>query len=374
MSYEVDIKKIGFNKIFLLSDLHFGVRANSLEWLENQVTFFDRFYIPFLKRTAKEGDILFFLGDFFDNRQLLDINIMNKAIDVVMKLAEVIPVYMMTGNHDIYKKNETDVNSLAAFRFIPNVTVFEKPLIVSNGKSNILVLPWIGNKDDEEAYAKANVKDATFVFAHTDMAGFKYDNGRNITRGVNLQDIGFKRIFSGHIHKRQEMGCMYYIGSPYHTKRGDIGNKKMVFVFDPDNDSMETFENDISSVFQRIHLEDLMEWNLEYASSVLSNNYTDIIVPDKFVHLFNLTKFIELLDSCKYKKIETVGEKVKIDDDFIGIIDGEDIKDILTLLEMSISDLQHPMETLVKLKLLNRDYYEKASKEEVFFERMIDIN
>jgi len=363
--YDVPVQNIKYNRIFLLSDLHFGVRANSLEWLNNQLHFFENFYFPFLKKNAKDEDILFFLGDFFDNRQLLDINVMNKAIDIIFRMSQIMPIYLMAGNHDIYKKYDTDVNSLAPFRFIPNVTIYEDPVIITNGNSKILILPWLGNKEDEEKYAKANTKRAEYIFIHTDMTGFKYDNGKQIVKGVNLRDIkGYKKILSGHIHKRQQIDHMYYIGSPYHTKRGDIGNKKAVYIFEPDNNKLEPFENDLSSVFQRIRLEDLMEWTLEYASMVLANNYTDIIVPDKYIHLFNLTKFIELLEKCPYKKIETVGEKVKIDDDITGIIDGDDIKDILTLLEMSIDDLEHNMEILVKLKILNKKYYNRASKTE----------
>jgi DNA repair exonuclease SbcCD nuclease subunit len=363
--YNVPIQNIDYNKIFLLSDLHFGVRANSLEWLTNQLIFFENFYFPFLKEKAEKGDVFFMLGDWFDNRQLLDINVMNKAIDIIYKISQIMPVYLMTGNHDIYKKNETDVNSLIAFRFIPNVFVIEEPTIITNGKSNILVLPWIGDKEEEEAYAKANSKKAEFIFAHTDMAGFKYDNGRSIVKGVNLHDIkGYKKIFSGHIHKRQQIDHTFYIGSPYHTKRGDIGNQKGVYIFEPNKNKLEFTENNLSSVFQRIKLEDLMEWTLDYTYKVLENNYTDIIVPDKYIHLFNLTKFIELLKDCTYKKIETVGEKVRTDDDFNGIVDGQDIKDILTLLEMSIDELGLSMEILVKLKMLNKLYYEKASKDE----------
>ena len=65
---------------------------------------------------------------------------------------------------------------------------------------------------------------------------------------------------------------------------------------------------------------------------------------------------------CKYKKIETVGERKKYDDELNNALDGIDIKDILTLLEMSIQDLGHQMEVLVKLKVLNKRYYENASK------------
>lgn len=363
LEYQVPTLDIPYNRIFMISDLHFGVRANSLEWLENQLDFFYNFYIPYLEENRREGDVLFMLGDWFDNRQLLDINVLNKAMDLILDMAEMLPLYLMTGNHDIYKKHDTDVNSLAAFKYIPNVTILEDPVVVRSEKSKILVLPWIGNGEKEEAFARANKAD--YIFAHTDIAGFKYDNGFNIKRGAKLKGLpGVKKVYSGHIHKRQEHKDSVYIGSPYSTKRSDIGNKKGVYMLDPHNHQQEFTPNPLSPVFQRIPLETLMELTLEKAYDLLEHNYTDIIVPDKYVRLFNLTRFIDLLKDCKYKRIETRGEKDKLDDSFNEILDGEEIKDIITLLENSIDDLEYTMEMMVKLKLLNREYYEKASKEQ----------
>jgi hypothetical protein len=88
-------------------------------------------------------------------------------------------------------------------------------------------------------------------------------------------------------------------------------------------------------------------------------------VPDKYIHLFNLTKFIDILKNCNYKKIETVGERKKFEDELFDGMEGVDVRDILTLLEMSLQDLGHQMEVLVKLKLMNRRYYERASKEDI---------
>ncbi len=366
--YEVQTEHINYNNIFLISDLHFGVRANSLEWLQNQLDFFYKIYLPYLKENKKDGDILFILGDWFDNRQLLDINVMNKSIDLIFDLADIIPTYFLTGNHDIYKKHDTDVNSLAAFRFIPNVTIYETPQIITNGKSKILVLPWVGNPEKEEMYAKANPCD--YVFAHTDIMGLKYDNGRQIVRGAKLRGVkGIKKVISGHVHKRQELKDAIYLGSPYSTKRSDIGNKKGYYIFFPEKNKIDFIQNKFSPIFQRIMLEDLMEWTLERAHKILENNYTDIIVPDKYIHLFNLTRFTELLEGCAYKKVETVGEKKKLEDTFGELMDGEEIKDIISLLENAIDDLGHQMEFLVKLKLLNKEYYDKASKDE----ELIDI-
>jgi len=361
--YEIPTLDISYNRIFLLSDLHFGVRANSIEWLDNHLEFFYNFYIPYLKENFKKEDILFILGDWFDNRQLLDINVMNKSIDLIFDLSDILPVYFMTGNHDIYKKNVTDVNSLAAFRFIPNVTIFEKPIVITNKNSKILILPWIGNGEKEELYAKANKTD--YIFAHTDIAGFKYDNGYNIREGAKLQRLpGVKKLYAGHVHKRQEHKNSIYIGSPYSTKRSDIDNKKGLYILNPNTNEEYFTPNLVSSIFQKIPLEILMEMTLEKAYRILENNYTDIIVPDKYIQRFNLTRFIDLLSDCVYKRIETRGEKNKLDDSFDEILDGEEIKDIITLLENSIENLEFNMEMIVKLKLLNRQYYEKASHEE----------
>ena len=363
--FKVDTKEIQYKRIFLLSDLHLGVRANSLEWLSNIKDFFREYYIPYLKKNIHDGDILFFLGDFFDSRQLLDINVLNSGIDIVLELADILPIYFITGNHDIYKKYDTDVNSIVAFRFIPNVVVFEKPVIVTNNETKILILPWIGNGENEEMYVRANKFD--YVFAHADINGFKYDNGRDIKNtSANFTKFkNIKKLFSGHIHKRQEKGNFIYIGSPYHTKRSDIGNSKGVFIFNPSTDSYEFFLNEYSPIFQRVFLENILELTLNDTIKLLNNNYTDIIVPDKYIHLFNLTKFIDILKDCKYKKIETIGERRRIEDELSDVLNGVETKDILTLLEMSIQDLGHKMEVLVKLKVLNKIYYEKSSKEDI---------
>lgn len=364
--FKVETQEISYKRIFLLSDLHFGVRANSLEWLENMKSFFYNFYIPYIKKNYIEGDCLFFLGDFFDNRQLLDINVLNVSIDIVIDISKILPLYLITGNHDIYKKYDTDVNSIVAFRYIPNVVIYEKPIIVTNGQSRILIMPWIGNKNTEESYIRANKYD--YIFTHTNIAGFKFDNGKDIkpTHALDLSNFSqIKRLFSGHIHKRQEMGNLIYIGSPYHTKRSDISNSKGLYIFDPINNNVQFIPNNFSPIFQRILLENILDFSLENTINLLNNNYTDIIVSDKYIHLFNLTKFIDILDDCQYKKIETVGERRKLDEQFSDILDAIETRDILSLLEINITDLGYQMEMLVKLKLLNRKYYEKASREDI---------
>jgi metallophosphoesterase superfamily enzyme len=366
--YRLERKSLDYEKIFLLSDLHFGVRSNSLEWLVNHKNFFYDFYIPFLKKYSSKGDVLWILGDWFDNRQLLDIYVMNTSIDIIIDIAKVIPVHFLIGNHDIYKKYDTDINSIAAFRHIPNVYIYEKPVIITNGRSEILILPWVGDYKEEQKIISMNP--TQYVFAHTDIAGFQYDNNRLINRGLDVSAMpALQRLFSGHIHKRQESGKLIYIGCPYHTKRSDIGNDKAVYMFDPQTNTIVKERNTYSPIFQRLSLESLLELTLEQTSKVLANNYTDILVPDKYIHMFNLTAFVDVLKDCKFKKIETSIDQKRLDTDVTDLSDEIDIKDILSLVEASINDLGYKMEVLVKLKLLNKAYYDKAynEKEEIIF-------
>jgi len=361
--FEAETHDLRYERIFLLSDLHFGVRANSLEWLTNQESFFRDFYIPFLRRNVRPGDVLFMLGDWFDSRQLIDISVLNVSVDIMLELAGILPVHIMAGNHDCAKKYETDVNSIVAFRYIPNVTVYERPTVATDGKTRILVLPWIGNKEDEENYVRANRFD--YVFAHADISGFRYDNGKEI--GSDAADFTkfkeIKRLFSGHIHKRQERKNFVYIGSPYHTKRSDIGNTKAVYVFDPKANTFTATENTFSPVYQKVPLESMLELTLSEAVRLLDNNYTDVLVSDNHIHLFNLAKLVDVLKDCRYKKIETFNQQPRIDGSVADVAQGTDV-DVLTLLEDGIGGLGHRAEAIVRLKLMNKTYYEKAKAED----------
>lgn len=358
LKYAVSTKKIQYNNIWLISDIHAGVRSNSIEWIENIENYFYNFYIPYIKEHKEENDILCLLGDLMDSRQSIDIHVLNSVINIISQLSNILPIHLIIGNHDCGRKYDTSMNSAVLLKYIPNVFIYEKPIILTNDNSKILLLPWIGNKKEEENYIQGNSVD--YVFAHADISGFKYDNGRDINRGIDINAFkNTKRVFSGHIHKRQELNKLIYIGSPYHTKRSDIGNNKGFYIFNPQKNKYKFIENTISSKFQKIKLDNILEWKLQDVKSILENNYTDIIVPDKYIHLFNLTKFIDFLGECKYKKIETVGEKIKVEDNN-NILSGESITDSLTLLEKHISELKLEAEETNKLKELNKKYYNNA--------------
>ena len=67
-------------KCIFISDIHFGVRQNSEEWQENQKDYFYNWFIPIIteyKKSLSKDDkaIVFVLGDVYDDRKSIDINI-----------------------------------------------------------------------------------------------------------------------------------------------------------------------------------------------------------------------------------------------------------------------------------------------------------
>ena len=352
---------LNINKIFLLSDLHFGVRGNSFEWLENQLNFFYNFYIPFIKKNIESNDILLIIGDWFDNRQSLDIYIINKCQNLVYELAKIIPVYFIAGNHDNYKKNDNNIISLVVFKNINNVFIIEEPTILKNKDKKYLLLPWIGDNDNEQKYIK---DEYNIIFAHFNIIGFKMDNGMIISNGIDAGKIK-NYIISGHIHKRQEDGKKIYLGSPYHLKRSDIDNQKGCYIFDTTNEKLTFTPNNISPIYQRVHIKFILENNIQTIKNIFDNNYTDIITTNEYINKFNLSRFLDILNThnCKYKNIEIIVKDQKNDEQLFLNNNIQENKDIKSIIEDSINILDETNDLKNKLRELNNFYYKQLENE-----------
>ena len=127
------------DRIVFISDIHLGVKNASIEWVDNVTKYFDNFFIPLLKKyiNNNENVIVVIAGDFFDNRQHIDINILNIGANIMKKISSLVEVFVIIGNHDIYKKKDTDVTSLRLFEFFDNVhLISELSELILKGKDD----------------------------------------------------------------------------------------------------------------------------------------------------------------------------------------------------------------------------------------------
>lgn len=356
------------NRVILISDIHLGIRNASFEWIENMTKYFDNFFIPLIRKYKEAGDkcIVIVAGDYYDNRQHIDINVMNVGAEIMQKIAAEVEVFVSIGNHDIYKKKEVDISSVKIFKLFKNVKLIERlTTLVTAENRQFLIVPWVGDAKEETKILTRN-KNVDFYILHSDIAGFKYDNGRQIINGVNISTIEGKKIYSGHIHKRQSTDVATYIGSPYHLKRSDIGNSKGIYsiVISPDGVKEEFVENNYSPKYLKVPLEDVLDYTLDKVKKIVYNNYVDIIIKRKWKNDINVSKLMEAMDYCKPRKIEIILDK--LDTEFTD-------DNTLVTKDMSIEDVSNDKidklgkergyseEDIKKLKEMNAGYLNMAA-------------
>jgi len=303
----MQINKVG--KIYLVGDLHFGVDANSIVWLNHQKRFFNDILIPYIKETVQPGDILFQFGDIFETKHQINVNIFNNVMDLFYELAKLIPVYVLIGNHDTYYTDNNEIHSLKILYNTPNVHVFNKPEIIGINDKKLLIIPWITDFNEIMTLLEDNVGKADMVFSHFDVAGMSYDNGYPIQKGIDFSILKkYEIVISGHIHKPQVKDNFIYLGTPYHLDFGDIGQKKGLYTLDMPNMKMDFVRNDKSPEFKYIDIFDLLEMTDAQLKDICYNSFIKVKGPNSVI------QHIQKDDVKNYIK-ELVGTLHKFDFD-----------------------------------------------------------
>ena len=310
--------KINTDRIWIITDLHFGVRSNSLEWLEIQKDYFENWFMPILKKKKKDNDILFVLGDIFDNRQSINTLVQNTVIDIFENLGKILPVYIILGNHDTFRKSTNDINSLKILNYLENVQVFEEPEFLEFDTTTGLLMPWRKNAYTEKECLEKH-GDCNYIFSHTGISGFYFN--RYIKMDDEFLDnnvlSNFDRVITGHIHYAQLRGNVIMPGCPYELTRSDSDNEKGIYIFKPKENDFEFIENNYTPKFLKIQLEDILDTPFGEFQKMIQNNYVDIIVNLKWSVDF---PFNLLLDSLSgYRKVNVIvnpnDEDIQLDED-----------------------------------------------------------
>lgn len=368
MAKKLDLTNTNIDNAFLIADIHLGVRSGVEEWQENIKNYFTHWFIPMLKRKKNDNSCLFVLGDVFDDRKNINIAVNDLAINIFERLAAIMPVYIINGNHDLYKKTNKGVTSLKSIDLIPNVYVITEPTIITlANKKTIIAIPYLGDYSQETKVLVQNSK-CNYAFMHTDITKMKYDNNMSIIAGVDVNKFEGK-IYSGHIHKRQENDNVVYVGSPYQLRRSDIGNQKGIYQLFFNDDTIKFTENNYSPVFQKIFIEDFVKLSKEEQLKLIDNNYNDIIIKSS--------------DLKKYKRgrdVYNIGNESKAKRFTIEIWDNDNAFIDTSTNELSIAELEsaNKIENIIistinslnvtddnkeHLKELSKNYLETAQEE-----------
>jgi DNA repair exonuclease SbcCD nuclease subunit len=249
------MKQFKSNKIGIFSDIHIGLGQDSSIWHETVLNFgkwaSEKFNSLGITEIAIPGDV-------FHNRSEISV----KTLDVCKQFFDYFKDFELiisVGNHDVFKKNASDIHSLKLLSEWKNITIIDvKPEIYKTpSNKTVSFIPWA---TELENFPKTDI-----CFGHLDIQSF-YMNG------LKLCDHGFesknlfeksKYIISGHFHKKDFReytdGNILYLGSPFQHNFGDVGDERGIYIFDFEKNDFEFIQNTESPTHKKIKISDILD-------------------------------------------------------------------------------------------------------------------
>jgi DNA repair exonuclease SbcCD nuclease subunit len=304
-------------KIYLIGDSHIGLGyPNSVDkWYKVHQQYFSQFLIPLLKDRVKPGDMILHLGDLFDNRNVIPINLLNYGMDVVEEISKIAPLHIIIGNHDCWSKSSDEINTVRPFKWIPNVYIYDKTTQIEFSGLKLCLMPFIEKRLEQIKLINQN-KDSDYLFCHSDLNGCRMHltsvSHRNSDK-IDIEDFtSFKRVFSGHIHIRQVNKNFEFIGSNFQMDRNDFGDQKGITVLDTETGETEFIANMISPVFKKVRVVD--EDGVQLLESLKdSKDYIDIAISNNLlISNRKLRRKLEIiLEKSNFASVEYIDDITK---------------------------------------------------------------
>lgn len=304
-------------KIYLIGDSHIGLGyPNSVDkWYKVHQQYFSQFLITLLKDRVKPGDMILHLGDLFDNRNVIPINLLNYGMDVVEEISKIAPLHIIIGNHDCWSKSSDEINTVRPFKWIPNVHIYDKTTQIEFSGLKLCLMPFIEKRLDQINLINKN-KDCDYLFCHSDLNGCRMHltsvSHRNSDK-IDIEDFtSFKRVFSGHIHIRQVNKNFEFIGSNFQMDRNDYGDQKGITVLDTETGETEFIANMVSPVFKKVRVVD--EDGVQLLESLKdSKDYIDIAISNNLlISNRKLRRKLEIiLEKSNFASVEYIDDITK---------------------------------------------------------------
>jgi len=213
-----------FKRVAVCTDVHLGLKSNSETHNQDCLEFIDWFIE---EAKSRDCDTAIICGDWHNHRASISILTLHYSQQCLEKLnAAFSRVFFIAGNHDLYYREKRDINSVAWAKYLPNVHVVDE--IYSEG--DVTLLPWLVG-DEFKQVKKIKSK---YTFGHLELPNF-YMNAMVLMPEVGhmgLDDLkGSDLVFSGHFHKRQAQGNVWYIGNAFPHNYADAGDDQRGMMF-----------------------------------------------------------------------------------------------------------------------------------------------
>lgn len=229
-------------KGYLLTDIHFGKKSNSVIHNTDCIQYLEWFCTQF--KQDPDADYVAFLGDWHENRTAIDVSTLSYSYQGAKMLNDLgVPVFFIVGNHDLGTRDSRALYSTIPFHEFDNfILVHEDPVTVPTVNGDCLFVPFLMPHEygTLHRYEQVPVWMGHFEFKGFVLTGYTTTLEHGPDHGMFSKQ---RRIFSGHFHKRQTNANVTYIGNTFPMDYGDANNfKRGLAVYDHTNDDL-TFIN-----------------------------------------------------------------------------------------------------------------------------------
>lgn len=344
-------------RIGILSDTHWSFKKSSRYMHDFFELFYKNIFFPTLER---EGiTTVIHMGDAFDNRKGIDFWGLDWTRKVVLDPLSKYDVHMIVGNHDIFLRNSTEINSPSLLlKDYPNIKVYDSAVTTKIAGIDMTLIPWICEDNYDHTMNVIQQSKSKVALGHLELQGFK------VNQNLVMEDHGtdpnlfnkFKKVFSGHYHTRSNNGKIFYLGNTYEMFWSDVNDQKGFHIFDTDTLEHTPIDNPYK-LFYNLYYEDT-PYQL-FNASQYENKIVKVIVRKKSNPKF-FEKFIDKLYSSRVQEVKIIENfSIQESEEFEAYED----ENTLSLLNRYIEDSEISLNKNI-IKEIFKDLYQQSCEVE----------
>lgn len=262
-------------KRVLITDTHFGVKNNSITWLNSQQDFIYNQFIPYLKSLSNTDSVkVIHLGDVFDSRSTISTLVATRVVQMIKDISDCADRFIIIGgNHDYYSPSSDSIDSLNLLLKNIRVELYTNEMGIDK-KDGDLYVPWYEwiNKQTE-IQRLIDTGTVSRIYTHADIVN------------ESIPITGYSELWSGHVHtpSMNYTNHIYNMGSCFPLTFADSNSYRGFYVVDDDADEIKFVPNTQSISFWRLYNDGIFDDKI--VSQFKPNDYIEL-----YVNQYNLIK------------------------------------------------------------------------------------
>ncbi len=233
------------DEVAIISDTHWGVRNDSIIFMDMTKKFLDDVFFPEIEKRGIRTII--HAGDLVDRRKYINIQTASRLrIDFLEQIeARNLELILIPGNHDVFFKNTNKINSIQELCDSNKVRYYLNAEEIEVNGTSIMMVPWINAENRQHTYEAIEKSIAQICIGHLELQGFEMFRGSVCSHGDDRKLFDrFDTVLSGHFHHKSSDGTVTYVGShgqftwsDYDDPRGfhimNLKTKNLTFIENP---------------------------------------------------------------------------------------------------------------------------------------------